>query len=196
MPTTTLIVDDGTGLGDSTSYIAVADAIAYAAAIGVTLPDSDSGVQITAWLLTAMRYLENLQYIGQQLRPQIWQNGVVTPGQALQWPRTDPFQAVIEQYSPGASIPWLSQLATIPPGIPTAIQNAQAQLVVEQFNGIVLFQSQQGGEGLVTNERIAVLSTSYDVRAISSSPLLPVVDALLKPLLVPGSKCLLSCVRR
>lgn len=192
----TLIVEDGTGLGNSNTYVAVADAIAYGTAMGVALPNGDGGAQITTWLLNAMVYLENLVFRGQQLKPAYWQNGTVLAGQSLQWPRTDPQQAVIEQFAPGAFMPWMMQLATVPSGVPTNIQNAQAQLVVEQFNGIVLFPSSQGGEGLVTNERIDVLSTSYDVRAVSKQPSLPIVDAFLKPLLVPGAGALLKCVRR
>jgi hypothetical protein len=194
--TPTLIVEDGTGLSNSNTYIAVADAVAYGTAMGVTLPNSDGGAQITTWLLNAMVYLENLVYRGQQLKPAYWQNGAVLAGQSLQWPRTDPQQAVIEQFAPGAYMPWMMQLATIPSGVPTNIKNAQAQLVAEQFNGIQLFTSSSGSEGFVTNERIDVLSTSYDVRAISKQPSLPIVDAFVKPLLVPGAGALIKCVRR
>ena len=190
-----LIVEDGTGLGNSNTYASVDDAVAYASATGVALPNNDGGAKITSWLLTAMVYLERLTYIGQQLKPAYFQNGQAQNGQALQWPRVDPFQAVIEEYAPGASMPWMRQLVTIPPGVPTNIKNAQCQLALEQCNGIVLFQSSQGGTGLVTSERFDVLSTSYDVRAISKMPSLPVVDALLERLLVPGSKCIIKSVR-
>lgn len=193
----TLVVEDGTGLPDSNTYIAVADAISYATAMGVTLPDGDGGAQITTWLLNAMVWLENMVYIGQQLQPAIWQNGAVVPGQALQWPRVDPQQQALAQTAPGALMPWMFEiLAIIPSGVPTNIENAQAQLVVEQCNGIVLFQSQQGGTGLVSSERFDVLSTSYDVRAISRRPMLPIVDAFLRSLLVPGGACIMKTVRR
>jgi hypothetical protein len=193
---TALIVEDGTGLSNSNTYASVDDAVAYASAMGATLPNSDNGVQITAWLLTAMVYIERYKFIGQQLNPAYWQHAAVTAGQALQWPRTDPQQAVIEQYAPGALMPWMMQLATIPPGVPTAVKKAQCQLVVEQANGIALFKSQQGGQGLVTSERFDVLSTTYDVRGTSKTPWMPIVDELLDPLIVPGSKCLVKSVRR
>ncbi len=183
-----LIIEDGTGLSNSNSYIDVADTLAYASSMGATLPNADGGAQITTWLLIAMRYLESLTYIGQQLHTAYYSNGGVVNGQALQWPRIDPLQAIIAQYSPGASIPWIQPLAIIPSGVPTNVITAQAQLAVEQFQGIVLFKSQQSGKGRVTQNRIDVFSTSYDYRGVSDSVYMPLVSDLLQPFVVPGSK--------
>ena len=83
-----IIVEDGSGLVDSNSYIDEAYLIQYALDRGVTITSPTD-----QYLYKAMDYLESLNYIGYKF----------TKEQALQWPRGDVF---IDGYAfPDDSIP-------------------------------------------------------------------------------------------
>lgn len=157
-----LEIEDGTGKPDSNSYVTVAQARAYALARGVTLPADDA--QAEALLIQAMDYLEAQRgrYQGTKTYPGV---------QALQWPRVG---VIIDcDYSLPDNI------------IPTELKNAQMQLSMEVFNGLVLLPSSDGR--VVKREKVDVIETEYmtgqDLGASGSlGPSFPAVDALLEPL--------------
>lgn len=153
------VIEDGTGKSDANSYISSDDAKAYALARGVTLPSD-----IDAKLTLAMDYLESRDYV--------WARATTT--QALSWPRkhqgwlcNDPAQW------------WM----------PAEIAKAQAQLVIEQFNGVVLQPTTPGGvDGrFVIREKVDVIETTYSERlGTLDTPTMRAVDALLRHVVVLG----------
>lgn len=72
-----LIVEDGTGLPNADSYISLADARAYAANYGYTLPDDDTEADVA--LRQGTVYVDLNDWKGERL----------TTTQSLDWPRTD-----------------------------------------------------------------------------------------------------------
>jgi hypothetical protein len=152
-----LIVEDGSGVVGANSYITLAFARNYAATRGVTLSNDDTALSVL--LVKATDYLETkrFQYLGY----------LVNPLQALAFPRNNLFFG----YS---SIP--SNV------IPIGIQNAQAELVIEQTNGVDLQPTVIGGP-VIVRERIDVIETQYSERLQQSQPFFPKVDALLRPYL-------------
>lgn len=160
----TFIVEDGTGLTDSNTYMDADDIRAYALARGITLAAvSDDVDPISPFMVMAMDYLEALLYTGEKGSRQ----------QALSWPRK------FWRCAPAAD--WV---------MPTKIQSAQAQLVIEQSNGISLFQSQAGfnqNGGFITLDKTDVLETRYSEKVIPAGPDMPAVTALLRELVVGGN---------
>lgn len=158
------VVEDGTGLSDATIYMSADDIRAYALDRGVTLPATDTPDPIAKWMVIAMDYLAIQNYVFD----------AATKTQALAWPR--------KPYCSAPSSEWW---------MPTQLRTAFAQLVVEQFNGIQLFTSVPGfaqGGAFVTREKVDVLETSYSEKVIPpNAPMMPLVDALLRDLIVPGS---------
>jgi hypothetical protein len=205
-----LVVENGTGLPNAQSYIAESDAIDYAESIDITTDQSGNKISDTTivnWILNALQFIEQFTYIGQQLVQPVFGdtgmqdsngNEIYGPmgGQALQWPRQNPYMTLVEEYCPGAVLPYAPQCLLVPTGVPDGIFNAQCQLVLDQYNGVVLFQSTQQSSGLITSERIDVLATSYDTRGRSGMPQVPQAMLFLQPLLVPGSRSMLTTVRR
>ena len=80
-----LVIEDGTGISNATSYVTAAEARTYALARGVTLSATDSVVEIQ--LLKAMDYLQSLTqcYMGCKKWPPTM--GTHEHEQALAWPR-------------------------------------------------------------------------------------------------------------
>lgn len=157
-----LILEDGTGITDATSYVSVTAARDYAAARGVELSDDDAEVE--ALLIKAMDYLE--------AQRALYQGRKTYPGvQALQWPRTG---VVLDcHYELPDNV------------IPQELKNAQSQLCIELFNGIELLPSSDGR--YVKREKVDVIETEFmtpgDLGAgVSQSPSSTAVDALLQPL--------------
>ncbi len=72
-----LVIEDGTGKSNSTSYASVAELDAYASARGITLPATEGEKEIL--LVKSMDYLESQQFQGSKQ----------TKEQALQWPRSE-----------------------------------------------------------------------------------------------------------
>lgn len=157
-----LIIEDGTGKPDATSYATVAEQRVYATARGVELPAEDEKVEVL--LTQAMDYLEaqRARYQGTKTHPGV---------QALQWPRT------------GVIIDCYYQLPDNV--IPVELKNAQMQLGIEVFSGLSLLPSSDGR--VVKREKVDVIETEYmtgqDLGASGSlGPSFPAVDALLEPL--------------
>ena len=157
-----LIVEDGSGMTNSNTYVGVAEVRAYAIARGIDLPAADASVE--SMMINAMDYLEaqRAQYQGTKTHPGV---------QALQWPRTG---VVLDcSYRLPDSV------------IPTELKNAEMQLVLEVFAGLPLMPSSDGR--VVKKQKVDVIErefmTAQDLgTAGAPSPSFPAVDALLAPL--------------
>jgi len=157
-----LIVEDGSGLANSQSYVSEEDAREYAAGRGVELPADDSA--ISPMLISAMDYLE-----AQRAR---FQGTKTHPGvQALQWPRT------------GVTL----DCSYLLPGdvIPVELKSAQMALALEVFAGRTLMPSSDGRA--VKREKVDVIEREFMTATDLGQgglpvPVFPAVDALLAPL--------------
>jgi hypothetical protein len=171
------IVEDGTGVDDANCYINADGVRAYALARGIVLPavpilvaanpeadppvvEVDGPDPIAPWMILAMDYLAMQVYDYEQ----------ATYTQALAWPR---------KYNR-----WSTCFI-----FPVQLTFAQAQLVIEQFNGINLFTSKAGfnqSGGFITREKVDVLETNYSEKVVPGAPDMPAVFAWLKGLLLSG----------
>lgn len=152
-----LIIEDGTGKVDATSYATVIDTKAYALARGVTL-GTDSSVEIL--LIKAMDYLEAQadRYKGEK----------ANATQALQWPR-----ACVVVY--GQIVPTTS--------IPIELVRAQMSLAMASFAGIDIMPNETSGKR-VKRRKVGPIEVEYSESSWNSGidPTLSSVDGLLKPL--------------
>ena len=171
-----LVIEDGTGNADATSYVTVAEARQYAQARGVMLPAEEDAVE--AMLIQAMDYLE-----AQRGR---FQGSKTFPGvQALQWPRSG---VILDcHYRLGDE------------EIPVELKKAQMQAALEVAAGLRLMPSSDGR--LVKREKVDVIETEYmtgqDIGAGGTmGPAFPALAALLEPLFEPcGGGFFLKTVR-
>lgn len=79
-----LVIEDGSEVSGANSYVTATEWDTWATARGIT--HSHSSAQIEKYILRAMDYFENLNFMGRK----------ATDTQALQWPRTE---VVIDTYS-------------------------------------------------------------------------------------------------
>lgn len=153
----TLIVEDGTGLEDSNTYIGLDDARTMAATRGQELPPDDEDAKVA--LILAMDYLESLraEYQGKK----------TFAIQALQWPRT-PVE-IDGQDFPKDKIPKL-------------LQNAQVSLAVEAGLGTELMPTTDGKE--VSKERVegAVSVEYFESGSTDNQTTFTAAMAFLEPL--------------
>jgi hypothetical protein len=157
-----LIVEDGTGSDPTAnSYAARADIIVYAAARGVTLTD-DAATDVLG--IAAMDYLETRDYKGDPTY------GAVGVDQPLAWPRTSVTIGLV---------------TLAPDAMPLALKNAQCELALQKHNGIDLTPVRAGGQ-LIKAEKLDVIETEYFETSGMIEPVMPRVDALLKPLIRVG----------
>lgn len=162
-----LIIEDGTGKEDATSYVTAAEARTYASARGVTL-DADDAV-VEPLLVQAMDYLEAQSYKGYRTFPDV---------QALSWPRTC---VVIDRV----------RLPVSGPGsIPRQLKAAQMQLAIEASAGVDLMPTTDGR--VVKREKVDVIETEFmtntDLGVVGlPGPSFAKVDALLASLLATGA---------
>lgn len=161
-----LVIEDGTIVTGANSYIDIPTAKAFAEARGVDLGTDD--VVTEQRLLIAMDYLESLNYKGTRTDPD---------QQLLAWPRVG---VTFDGRTFGQNT------------IPNQLKSAQAQLAIEQFNGVVIFAStgasSGNGELAVKKEVIDVIETEFfspkdmgqEIVAVAE---MPAVSALLRGLL-------------
>lgn len=169
-----LVIEDGTGLANSNSYVSVVEATAYAAARGISLPAEEAKVE--ALLTQAMDYLESLRakYQGRKTWPQPGMDAGHPHAQALQWPRTG---VVLDcSYKLPDNV------------IPQELKQAQMQAAVEVANGLSLLPSSDGRA--VKKEKVDVIETEYMTAEESGGgavgvPSFAALDALLEPLFDP-----------
>jgi hypothetical protein len=156
-----LIVEDGTGVADANTYIDRDAAIAYAAARGVVLPNTDVTDQR---IIKAMDYLTLYDYK--------WKGYKTVSTNALPWPRKS-------VYIEGELFPDNE--------IPSQLVRAQADLVLQVTAGINLLPTFSADTAFVTREKVDVIETEYSeaiaLQALGTLPDMPLIDALLAPLL-------------
>ncbi len=177
-----LIIEDGTGVVGANSYITVDQLRTYALDRGVSFAAAptlgvDPAIAVyTPLLIIACDYINSLDL---QFSGLAW-----FVGQALSFPR-NPYDGV-----------------TVVPSIPTKVQQAQAQLVLEQLNGVALFPSQAGyGESYIPTgpngaigiadgrfkivDKLDVIESRYSEKVGADLlPIMPAVEALLRPLMI------------
>jgi hypothetical protein len=150
-----LIIENGTIVASANSYVSVAEATAFAAARGVTLPGDDATKVL---VIKAMDWLESLY-----LR---YQGSLVSETQELQWPRKD----VV-----------LHGTAFSTTAIPKALRNAQCQVIMDLFSGIDP-QANFTATPAIIKEKVDVLETTYSEITQDSIPYLRKSLDFLQPL--------------
>jgi hypothetical protein len=166
-----LNVEDGTIVANANSYATLVFIKSYAADRGVVISDDDPAVT-TSFAIKATDYIETFarQFVGTQK----------TVGQSLSWPRSN------VTYSDGTPFP--------DNVIPITLQQAEAQLVIEQMQGIDLMPSVN--TPMVIREKIDVLETQYSEKiGVSLQPWMPRVEALLSKLFYNSSGLAMRSVR-
>lgn len=164
-----LVVEDGSLVSGAVTYVTVAEARAFAAARGVTLPVADADVEVL--LIKAMDYLAS--------REDSFQGQRVDPEQALAWPRKG-----VTLY--GSAFP--------EDAIPNSLKLAQSQLTLDALT-TDLMPNGSGRE--IVRQKVDVIETEY--APTGSGSVLPQLNkalALLEPLLRAGSAGMFANVIR
>lgn len=154
----TLIVEDGTGLANSNTYVSLAQARTIAADLGITLPADDDAA--SARLLAAMAYIESKTYTGH----------AGTGTQALQWPRK---LATYKGYPLAADV------------IPNGVKNAQVVAASMSFNGTELYPTVSGQ--FITEETVGPITTKYSdefLATVDGQNVLTAIDVYLQPYMI------------
>jgi hypothetical protein len=166
MPTSPIIVEDGSNVTGANSYASGDVVRAYAVPAGITLPADDTA--LLPLITHAMLYLETFE---RQFKGRCTYNG-----QELSWPRRHvDFRGA-----------WLDSAS-----IPQRVIDAECQLVMEVSNGVILLPTslpQAQGGGFLTSRKVDVLTRTFSERiGITTSPVIESVNALLAPLLTNRS---------
>lgn len=154
-----LVVEDGTGKADATSYVSAADAQAWASARGLSFTGNDAAVE--KHLLLAMDYVESFRAR--------FKGSKTTSEQALQWPRT----GVV-----------LDSVELTDDTIPAELKSAVIQLAFESQTTDL----QPSGTGQeVLREKVGPIETQYAERGSGTlRPQFNKAMAFLEPLLRSG----------
>ena len=155
-----LVVEDGTGLSNSESYISVTDATSYHAA-----RDNPDWLLITdkeAALRKATDYMI-------QVYRSLWQGYRSITAQALDWPR----QSVYNNEYP-------EEIAIASNIVPVEIKNACAELALKTYTDEVLLTDE---EQKLTQETIGPITVKYSDNSTTSTKQYSSVSAILKPFL-------------
>lgn len=164
-----LVVEDGTGLTNSTSYASLADIRAFATARGVTLSTDDTVLE--PLVIKAMDYIEAFR--------DRFKGDKANATQALQFPRSDVY---------------IDGVAVEADAIPVDLTNALAQLVMVAVDTDL---APTGDGQVVVKEKIGPIETQYDTGGSDApQPVIPSVSRWLEPLLgdVAGGGLILSRV--
>lgn len=152
-----LIIEDGSIVADADSYVSVTEARSYATARKLVLPADDSDVE--SLLINAVDYLESFR--------SRYQGFKVSSSQALQFPRSG---VTIDSLELGSNF------------IPAILKQAQIRLAIVAHSGVDLMPTRKPGS-FIKKEVVGPLDTEYSEKiAISISPEITAVDALLAPL--------------
>lgn len=159
-----LIVENGTIVPDANTFINRAGMITYAAERGVVLPDDET---------TDVKIIKAMDYLA--LFDTQWKGSLVEYGvQALAWPRKYVYVG-------------LSSTAFPSDEIPPQLVRAQAELVMQIHAGVNLLPTLSGDTAFIKREKVDVIETEYSeamaLKLAGSLPDMPLVDALLAPLL-------------
>ncbi len=172
-----LVVEDGSNVAGANSYIDLVFLNAYATARGYELPTDDADKE--QLVILATDYLEHFR--------DKYQGTKANTDQVLQWPRKDVT---------------VDGLEVEEDAIPIELQNAQAQLVIEQNLGIKLYPVPASSSsttttptGEITQQTIGPITVKYSSGSTSSSTstrssgstvtpvIIASVQSFLKPLL-------------
>lgn len=158
----TLIVEDGTIVAGANSFVTEDQVVSYAAARGVTLPDTsdDDKDAVAVLAVKAMDFL----------KVQPWKGEVVSATQTTPFPRKN-----------------MNVTPTFPDNaVPYAVIEAQLQLTLFANDGIILLPSSMGS-GTLIKEKIGPIENVYSEKVGLSEnglPLLPGIVMLLDPWLI------------
>ncbi len=149
-----LIVEDGTGKADATSFVTRAEYIAYGAARGVTIPDEDAS---DVDLVKAMDFILTKCFRGDP----------TVADQALPFPRH------VENFD--------GTLAFPDDAVPTPIKRAQMDAGLAVREGVVLTPNVSASSSAVKREKVGPIETEYETAMAYDSPTLPAISAALRP---------------
>ena len=150
-----LIVEDGSNVAGSDSYISESDAIARAAVLGLPFPATEAASTIP--LRQAAIYLE--QYRNR------YQGKKIYSDQSLQWPR-DPV--------------YIDNIYNEPDNIPQNLIDAQISITSEVFVGAPIYGTAAGSPN---NRKVGDVSvTNSNSGRLDNSAYLGFTNELLKPL--------------
>lgn len=164
----TLVIEDGTGLADATSFASRAELIAFAAARGITLADSDA---TDVNLVLAMDYLATRDFVGEP----------VVATQGTPFPRTLYVNAVSED------------LVFPNDSVPAAIKRAQLMLALASSQGVKLLDQRSAGRELKSRD-VGPLKRTYADSSLSHAEIAGLAE-LLTPFMVAEGSFSLSVVR-
>lgn len=137
-----LVIEDGSGLLNSDSYVTVTEARSFASKRGVTLPADDNALETL--LTQAMDYLEALTYKGTMYKDT----------QSLKFPRENVYSKSRRKFYPTNVVP-------------VNLKNAQIQLAIEaQELGDLTPTS---GNQEIVKEKVDVIETEYAKRGTTSN---------------------------
>jgi hypothetical protein len=166
-----LVVEDGTGLADSNSYVSTDYVRNYAAFRGVSLPADDDA--LIPFMINAMDWLE--AYADDFIA------AAVSDTQALSWPRLWPVTPPVYDYGFGfGEIPGFGFDSVSGIGFqvcPGSSINAQAALAVINSTGQSLSPVDKGA--FVISKKVGPLETKYSERLSTGVPTFSLVDKLI-----------------
>jgi hypothetical protein len=157
------VVEDGTGVADANSYVAVAFADGFFADRGNASWAALSEAQKQAALVRATDYIE-------QKFDSRWRGSRVNGGQSLGWPRED----VYENGEPDRLI--------ADNVVPVRVKQAACELALRAHDDALL-PDVASTETVVNKEKVGSLEVGYEVVQRALSPSYPAVNATLRPLL-------------
>lgn len=149
-----LVVEDGTGKADATSFVSRAEYIAYGVARGVTIADADAA---DVDLVKAMDFLLTKCFRGDPTFPDV---------QALPFPRH------VEDYYGALEFP--------DDAVPLPVKRAQMDAALAIRSGIDLTGNAAGGAA-VKREKVGPIETEYEAGTTFDLASLPAVAAALRP---------------
>lgn len=149
-----LIVEDGSGMDDATSFVSRAEYVAYALARGVVVPDVDAS---DVDLVKAMDFILTKCFRGDPT--------VAT--QALPFPRH------VEDYCGKLEFPDDS--------VPNPVKRAQMEAALAVRSGVELTPNVSASSSAIVREKIGPIETQFDNSMAYDAPTMPAVTAALRP---------------
>ena len=153
-----LIIEDGTTVANSNSYVTVAELRDYADARGITLSSDDSACEIL--LIKAADYIESKRDRFQGIKYEA--------DQSMQWPRDGVF---------------IDGFEVSDTEIPRELKYAQMQLACDSLTTDIMPNRLVDTQGAVTKQKVGDLEVAYaNPTSPLSVPAFAKADALLAPL--------------
>lgn len=163
-----LIVEDGSLVPNANTYVSRDALIAYGAARGVTIPNTEVA---DTYLVKGMDYLTLSAYN--------WKGLPVSDTQSLAWPRQYVYISGSNKVFPYDKIP-------------QELVKAQCELALAVASGLDLIPNTNLSEGFITREKVDVIETEYSeavaLATLGSLPILPMVASLLSGLIDHGGR--------